>query len=297
MGSYVKSMMAASKQPRQSALDFMTIRTLYVKDFNLKHTLECGQLFRQIHKDGWHYVHTRDRLFKVRQAACDRVQYAGNADDDFLIHFFRLDDDLSQILGAIEKDQHMAAAIQHGRGLRLIRQDGWECLISYICSQFSNIPKIRKNVEWLSSAFGKPVHLGDYVSHTFPDPGTLDDFEQIRAARTGYRAKYLYAANRSIRRDDLRRIARMSYPDAKRTLMSLQGVGHKVADCVLLFGLDFPDAFPVDVWVKKAMQTCYFGGLEKSCTELRQFGQEYFGRYAGYAQQYLFYYWRTTRLP
>ena len=139
----------------------MTVSTLSVQDFDLKHTLECGQLFRQIRQDGWYYVHALDRLFKIRQVAPDRIAYAGNIDDDFLMRFFRLEEDLSQILDEISKDESIRVAIQYARGLRLIRQDSWECLISYICSQVSNIPKVRRNVERLSQAFGKPVYLDD----------------------------------------------------------------------------------------------------------------------------------------
>jgi N-glycosylase/DNA lyase len=274
----------------------LATRDLHVEDFDLKHTLECGQIFRQVYVHGWYYVHACDRLFKIRQAAPDTVQYAGNVDDDFLNRFFRLDEDLSGIVAAMGKDRHMAAAIEHAKGLRLIRQDSWECLVSYICSQASHIRKIRKNVEGLSEAFGEPVYLENRASYAFPAPGAMDDLGKIRAARTGYRAQYLYAANRSVDRKALQRISAMPYAAAKEALMELEGVGHKVADCVLLFGLGFLNAFPVDVWVKRAVQTCYFDGLERSCAQVREFGQAHFGQYAGYAQQYLFYYWRTHHL-
>lgn len=269
------------------------MNTLRVRDLDLGHTLGCGQLFRQTCRNGWWEVHAGERLFRIRQSAPDRLQYVGDADEPFLIRFFRLDEDLPAILRSLDKDEHIGAAIRWAHGLRLIRQDAWECLVSFICSQAAHIPKITQTLEALCRTFGRPVCVGDWSSYAFPAPGALDDYEKIVAARTGFRARYLYAASQRMDRARLARISVMPYEAAKQALMDLDGVGHKVADCVLLFGLGFSNAFPVDVWVKRAMEACYFGGSRRSCAEIRRFGQQYFGRYAGYAQQYLYYQWRT----
>ena len=260
---------------------------LKVSDFNLVHTLECGQVFRATKVGDWHYVNARDRLFKVRQTY-DDLTYDGDADEAFLRRYFSFDHDLNQILAGIALDEHISKAIEQYRGLRIMRQDPWECLVSFLCSRAQNIPNIKKTVESICETFGKKVRLDDYVSYAFPAPGQLKDMEGLKAAKTGFRAESIAAANSLQTEESLAALAKPPYPDAKKKLMELPGVADKVADCVLLFSLGFLQAFPVDTWIKQAMCECYFGGQKVSPDKIREFAQIYFGEYAGYAQQYLF---------
>jgi N-glycosylase/DNA lyase len=267
---------------------------LKANDFSLAHTLECGQVFRAAKVGDWYYVNARDRLFKIRQKG-DDLTYGGDADDAFLRRYFSLDHDLNEILAKIGLDEHVSKAIEQYRGLRILRQDPWECLISFLCSRAQNIPNIRKTVESICETFGKKVRLDDYVSYTFPAPGQLKDMEGLKAAKTGFRAESIAASNSLHTEESLTALAKPAYPDAKKKLMELPGVADKVADCVLLFSLGFLQAFPVDTWIKQAMCECYFGGQKVSPDKIREFAQIYFGEYAGYAQQYLFYQIRLAK--
>lgn len=124
--------------------------------------------------------------------------------------------------------------------------------------------------------------------HTFPNPGDLNDYDQIVLAKTGFRAKYLKTANDLVSEDFLLSLRKLSYPEAKKALKDIPGIGDKIADCILLFSLGFTEAFPIDTWMKKILQKLYFNNQQVSNQKLQEFGVKYFGRYAGYAQQFLY---------
>ncbi len=257
-----------------------------VKDFHLEHTLHCGQLFRVSRKNGWYHVIARDRLFRVRQCS-DSLEFHG-VDGDFLAHFFALDEPYSTILAQINKDSHICKAIKKYHGMRIVRQDPWECLISFLCSSAANIPKIKLNLENLARSFGERVELEGIEHHTFPVPGSLNDIGKIERAKTGFRARYLWAANGLAGEPFLASLREIPYSEAKKALKQIPGVGDKIADCVLLFSLGFTEAFPVDTWMKKILQRLYFKNKVIPDKRLQLFGPAYFGRYAGYAQQFLY---------
>ncbi|WP_295100831.1 DNA glycosylase [uncultured Candidatus Kuenenia sp.] len=259
---------------------------LAVKDFNLSHTLLCGQLFRVKKIDDWFYVAAKNRIFKIRQLS-EHVEYYG-VGKKFLTNFFALDEPYGDILSQINKDSHMNSAIGKFYGLRIVRQDSWECLISFMCSSAANIPKIQLNLENLSEYFGEKVRLHDFEWHTFPRPGKLDDYQQILMAKTGFRAVHIKKANDTINDAFLTALNKLPYPEAKKALLQIPGVGNKIADCVLLFSLGFSEAFPIDTWIKKILQRLYFKDETVSNNELHTFGVHYFGKYAGYAQQFLY---------
>jgi len=265
---------------------------LKVNDFNLKHSLECGQIFRQEKVGDWYYVNSRDRLFKLRQKN-ETLEYDG-VDEEFVVNFCALDVDLDAILKKLCVDDHIRRAVRKYRGLRLLRQDPWECLISYICSAANTIPNIRKTVNALAERFGAKIKLDDYESYTFPEPGTLGDIDAIREAKTGFRAEHIVAANGLVTDKYLRALPTSPYEEAKSKLMQIPGVADKIADCVLLFSMGFYQAFPVDTWIRKGMCKMYFKGQQVSAKRIREFASIYFGEYAGYAQEYLFHEWRTT---
>ena len=257
-----------------------------VKDFNLEYTLECGQIFRINKENNWYYINARDKFFKICQVK-NEIEFHG-VDEEFIIHFFSLDENLSKILKEINKDEYIKKSIDKYRGLRILRQDPWECLISFICSTASNIPRIKSKLKALSESFGKKVSLDGVGNYAFPEPGNINNYNKIVNAKTGFRAKYIFEANNTVSIKKLNSLRVQSYESAKNELKKINGVGDKVADCVLLFSLGFHQALPVDTWIKKTIQLLYFDNSTVSNEKIRAFGLDYFGTYAGYAQQYLF---------
>ncbi len=235
----------------------------------------------------------RDRIFRVCQSA-DQLEFQG-ADREFLTSFFALDEPYPHILAEINKDSFIDEAIRKYRGMRIVRQDAWECLISFLCSSAANIPKIKINIETLSQFFGKRIRAFGFEGFAFPNPGKLDDYEKIVQAKTGFRAKYIKAVNDLVDEALLTSLKKMPYLEAKRALKSLPGVGDKIADCVLLFSLNFTEAFPVDTWIKKILRKWYFNNEDVPEQQLQDFGIRYFGKYAGYAQQFLYMVARESR--
>ncbi len=262
-----------------------------VKDFNLEYTLECGQIFRVYKTDDWYNVNTRDKFFKINQNG-NELHFYG-AEKEFIIHFFSLNENLPKILNEINKDKYIDKAIKKYRGLRIIKQDPWECLISFICSSASNIPRIKSKLQAISRSFGKKLKLEETSYYTFPLPGKINDYKKIIEAKTGFRARYILDANNSVNVKHLNSLKTKPYKFAKDELKKINGVGDKVADCILLFSLGFNQALPVDTWIKKTIQLLYFDNTNISNDKIREFGLEHFGNYAGYAQQYLYMYSRN----
>ncbi|MBU7034761.1 MAG: DNA-3-methyladenine glycosylase 2 family protein [Theionarchaea archaeon] len=252
---------------------------------NLYHTLNSGQVFRWHNRNGtWEGIVRGEfiRLFENDGIHC-------TCDEDFLIWYFRLDDDLDTILSTIDKDIHIHRATTVLHGLRLIRQDPWECLISFICSSFNNVARIKQIVEKLCRAFGAP--LPSCRGYEFPSPETLADapVEVLRKCGLGYRDVYVQkTAQALVDGFPLYELRKMPYLEAKKALLQLPGVGHKVADCVLLFSLDNLEAFPCDTHVRSCITQLYNPTIDVST-----FGRQYFGPYAGYANHYLFHYQRS----
>ncbi|HHT9151977.1 MAG TPA: DNA-3-methyladenine glycosylase family protein [Candidatus Hypogeohydataceae bacterium YC40] len=269
-----------------------------MRDFHLIHTMECGQFFRYKRVGDWYYIHSGNKFFRVRQDS-DRLEFSG-ADKDFIRHFFSLDTALKDILAEIPQDRYTKKAFHLYYGLRLIRQDPWDCLLSYICSIASNIPKIQRCLDGLARAFGREVRLGEVKGYSLPEP---DDVRNVAARHAvpllketglGFRSNYICEISRTADRRFLESLKSLPYTEAKGRLMELPGVGEKVADCVLLFSLGFVEAFPVDRWIERALRTFYFKGQKVSPKLINSFARDYFGNYGGYAQQYLYYYSRTA---
>jgi N-glycosylase/DNA lyase len=280
--------------------------------FNLERTLCCGQVFRWEKIGGWWYGVTSGKVVKVRQTR-NGLAFQGfpQIDVDFIKRYFRLDDDLLRIFSRINKDKHIDEAIMAFRGLRLIRQEPWECLISYMCATYKNIPAIQKMILNLSRRFGEKITADRHDFYTFPRPIALAeaDLEDVGLCGLGFRMKRVLEVSRRIAQEkfDLKALRKMDYATAKRELLALQGVGPKVADCVLLFSLDKLEAFPVDVWMKRIILKFYRDHFESGFIrrvlgktpltrgqyeKVNSFGRKYFGKYAGYAQEYLFHFGR-----
>ncbi|MGB4433015.1 MAG: DNA-3-methyladenine glycosylase [Bacillota bacterium] len=292
--------------------------------FDIDATLECGQTF------GWERVTLEDgtawfkgvigctgvmvnfdrsssnlTVLYDTQDFCDPSDQKANARAlaEKVFHYFALDDDLELIYefllhGSVSSgadvDPVMDAALSYGYGLRILRQDPWECLISYISSAMNNIPAICKIIGYFRKTLGKPVGFGQY---TFPPPEAFmaAGHSCIRNSRCGFRSTYILdAADKVVNGEvDLDLIENLSLSDARRELQKIAGVGPKVADCVLLFAYHRLDAFPVDRWVLRAMSHFYFDGNAITVEQAKREGSRRFGPFSGYAQEYLFHYARN----
>lgn len=220
---------------------------------------------------------------------------------------FRLGDDLNAVLGDISRDPLLKNLVRLYPGLRLMRQDAEQCLFSFLCASNTNIPMIRRMLRSLCSQFGGQVQVGDLKFHTFPSAKTLDRASEaeLRKAGLGYRAKAIKAAANAIATGtlDLAQMKKAGYEEARDELLKIYGIGPKIADCVLLFSLEKLDAFPIDVWIARALASHYDWLHGKKMSDKLTAGQyedlsgemrRYFGRHAGYAQQYLYYHMRQV---
>ncbi len=193
----------------------------------------------------------------------------------------------------------MSQAVRFGSGIRLLKQDISETLISFIISANNMIPRIMKTVETICSIYGEEIDLEGHIYHTFPDIGKLADtnLEELGVCRGGFRCKYIINSAAMVKGREvvLESLTGKTVREAKQELMKLPGVGPKVADCVLLFSGTHYDVFPTDVWVKRVMEELYFK-REASFKEIDRFADEKFGNLKGFAQQYLFYYARENRI-
>lgn len=205
---------------------------------------------------------------------------------------------LDQLVAQWLHDPHLSRAAVAFPGLRLLRQDPWECLASFICSSTKRIVQIKEIVRLLSEHFGKPAAIPNAATpwHRFPSPDALAAAGEarLRSCKLGYRAGYLASAARMVAegRLDLSALGHVEYQEALRRLLDVPGVGPKVANCVLLFAHGHPEAFPVDVWVAKSLHRLYFPRRRLKRDALSRFITKRFAPHPGYAQQYLFHYER-----
>jgi N-glycosylase/DNA lyase len=284
--------------------------------FSLEHTLDCGQLFRWKKLEDWWYGVVSNKVIKIKQNK-DRLIFQIFPETEnikFVEHYLRLDDNLQSILFEINKDEHMKKATKQFSGLRLCRQEPWECLISYICATYKNIPAIKKMVASIARQFGEKITVDGYTFNTFPKPSTLAQasLKELRQCSLGFRTTRILETAKIVasKKLFLESLKNIDYSQAKKILLNLPGVGQKVADCVLLFSLEKLNAFPIDVWIKRAVTTIYSSHFDSSFIKqilvkgsltskeykiISYFGREYFGRYAGYAQEYLFHLLRTQQ--
>lgn len=273
----------------------------HIKYFDPSQTFLCGQCFRwERGNDGpWTGIVFGHRLsLLLENETCilygiDQQQFS----DQFRDYF-----DLNTDYGMIQEelcdiDEHLRTAVSFGRGMRLLRQDLWEVLVSFVISQNNGIPRIKQIVEALCRYFGKPLPSGQ--GYSFPEPGALADaaLEDLNLCRGGYRCRYISEIARKIAQAPsfLTDLKALPKSEARELLLSLPGIGQKVADCVLLYSGVDRSAFPVDRWVKRVMEELYFH-RETDDDTIRKFARETFGDLAGIAQQYLFYYARENRI-
>lgn len=284
--------------------------------FSLEHTLDCGQLFRWKKLNSWWYGVVKDRVVKIKQNDNKLIFhfFPETKNHGFIERYLRLDDDLSYIYSRIGKDANIKMAIKSFYGLRLCRQDPWECLISYICATYKSIPAIKRMIENISRSYGKKIKFEGYDFYTFPNPNELaqSNKKNLLDCGLGFRVDRVLHTAKLINKGELvlDKLRLLKYSEAKQDLLGLPGVGHKVADCILLFSLEKLEAFPIDVWIKRATTKLYYNHFDSSFINkiankssitpkdyetIASFGRKYFGLFAGYAQEYLFHFLRIAK--
>ena len=267
---------------------------------DLKISLLMGQAFRWRPDGEWFSGVVRGQLIRVRQVSSGLLEFHGcpGPDDyvaELLRDYLRLDEDILAIYREISvKDRSIGELVQKYSGLRVLRQEPWECLIAYCCSAPNSVQGIARLVERLATEYGESLELGSEGGHTLPTPERLADVSEreLRHKGFGLHAPRMLTlarevSNGSLNLDGLRTA---TYQEAKNTLMTYKGIKHKVASCISLFSLDKMEAFPVDRNISRALVNYCFPGLRETWLRtLETRGQEHFGRYAGYAGQFLFY--------
>jgi N-glycosylase/DNA lyase len=307
-----------NKEQLGSALELSLSQT--TTPFNLDHTLDCGQVFRWNRVSDWWQGVIGESQVRVRQLD-SKLIFESRPElpsINTLWSYFRLDDDLPRIHAELGKDAMIHSAIDRYPGLRLIRQDPWECLISYVCSRRTKIEQIKRIAQKLSRLFGRKIEgAEDYI---FPTAQALASarVEDIERCDLPFGRREAHEIQTIAKRTidlgiNLNELKSLGYEEAKERLLSFYsgyGVGEKVADCVCLFALEKLEAIPIDVWIKRALLEYYphlFDPLflrrvssKRSLTSaeyrhLSLVGRRYFGEYAGYAQEYLYYYRRVQQ--
>lgn len=275
--------------------------------FNIKQILESGQIFRfeEIGKMGYSLIAKQKVIKLIQQQESTSMMIHGTSMGEFeeiWRQYLDLDTDYKKIAETLAaKDPHMKAAIQFGEGIRILKQDPWEMLISFIISQNKAIPQIKQCINNIACKFGERIEEAeDAIYYTFPTAKALAAAteEEIRECKVGFRAPYILDAARKVEDGsiDLNDLYTSSTEEAREVLMRIKGVGPKIADCILLFAYSKMEVFPTDVWIKRVVEGLYFKGEDIKLKELQTFAKEYFGDLAGYAQQYLFFYARENGL-
>ena len=277
--------------------------TFPIQDYDLAATLDSGQAFRWRERDGaWEGVIGRNWV-SLRTGAGQLHAQAGVAMSDWrwLRDYLQLELDFAQVVSTFPVDEPLGMALDECRGLRLLRQPYWECLASFILSSTKQIVQIRQIVSHLCERFGERIETppGSAAVYAFPTMERIAACSEadLRACKMGFRAPYLRGTAQMLVAGEvnLERLQSLPCEAAREELLRLPGVGRKIADCVLLFAYGYQEAFPVDVWVRKALQQLYFPRRRASEQRLMRFSATYFGPNAGYAQQYLFHYMRTKK--
>ncbi|WP_305767138.1 DNA-3-methyladenine glycosylase family protein [Candidatus Epulonipiscium viviparus] len=279
---------------------------IQITDFNITQTLECGQIFRfyKIEPDNFNII-VQDKVVNISQRE-DQLFIENTTLDEFNLfwkNYLDLDTNYKIIKDTLcEIDIHMNNAIRFGGGIRILKQDPFEMLISFIISQNKAIPHIKQCINNIAERFGQPIfqEISSETYYAFPtlaqlQAATIDDLSECKV---GFRAAYIKDAidKLSSGEVDLTSIASLETADARKQLMKIKGVGKKIADCVLLFAYYRTDVFPTDVWIKRVVEGFYFNQEETKLEVIDTFAKNTFKDFAGFAQQYLFFYARENNL-
>ncbi|MBQ3053432.1 MAG: DNA-3-methyladenine glycosylase 2 family protein [Clostridia bacterium] len=269
--------------------------------FNLKHIFDCGQCFRWVEQDDGSYIGVAaGKVIKVTSHNNNITIFNTSLQEFFDVweNYFDLKTDYASYQKKLSIDTTMKTAITSGEGIRILRQDTFEALISFIISASNNIPRIMKIVDSLCRLYGDKLEFEGKEYYTFPTAEKLKGIteEDLAPIKSGFRAKYIVdAVNKVCSGEiDFSKIKDLDAISAQKYLMQISGVGPKVADCVLIFGCGRLDVFPVDTWIDKAMKSLYPAACEG--VKVREAGINLFGEICGLAQQYIFYYARENKI-
>lgn len=263
----------------------------YDEQFNPKAIFECGQVFRYTVRENNYTVYA-DQYAATIENHPDYYSITSN-NAKFFYKYFDLDTDYNLIIERIKNKPYMEESFEYGKGLRILKQDYFECIISFIISANNNIKRISGILNRLCEKLGK--NYGKYYGFPEAEVMAKQTVEFYKSIGAGYRSEYILTTAKLIADGfDINAIENMDTLSAKRALMSLKGIGSKVADCILLFSYSRKDVFPVDTWIKKVY--CKLGGDQKCVENMRKYLLDLYGEYAGYAQQYLFYAHRSGKL-
>ena len=279
-----------------------------IESFEPKHIFECGQCFRwNIEDDGSYTGVVRNNVLNVKKEE-NSIVIKGMCEDnleELCKDYFDLDTDYQKIKNKLSKlDNNLRVSIKYGKGIRILKQDIWEALISFIISANNNIPRIKGIIERISKQYGEEIIWNNKKYYTFPNPEQLSNasVSDLRKLGLGFRDVRVFETCRLINQniisiEELETIENID--ELKEQLLRFPGVGPKVADCIMLFSMKKLEVFPIDVWVKRVMTELYGDEIRKlknnstiiSNKQILEYAQQYFGNLAGVAQQYLFY-WR-----
>lgn len=287
-----------------------------VKDFNIKQILECGQCFRWERISDTNYIIVAyRRVIEVIQEGSTVTILNTNMNDfnEIWKNYFDLDVNYEEVKEELSKDELLKKSVEFGYGIRILNQDPFEMLISFIISARNSIPSIMKTIKKISERWGDRIEYKDNIYYAFPTPEQLKEvsLEEIKETGASFRSKYIVdtiskvnaaldAKNNGelteeLEQFDLEYIKSLPVDECHKALQNFMGVGAKVADCIMLFSMSKHSAFPVDVWIKRSMIHFYLAP-DVSLNKIRVFGREKFGELAGLAQQYLFYYARENNI-
>ena len=273
------------------------------ESFNLVHIFECGQCFRwNIEENGSYTGVIKEGVLNVRQQGNDFI-FNGKVNgkiEEVVSNYFDLKTNYTDLKKRLSQvDQYMKESIEFGYGIRILNQDLWECIISFIISANNNIPRIKKIIDKLSLNYGKEIDFHGKKYYTFPTAQSLSkaSVEDLRKMGLGFRDKRVYKTTRmildgEINLEELKASNNTEY--IEKELLKLDGVGEKVANCIMLFSLKRFDTFPVDVWVRRVINDLYIHEEDEekvSKVKIKELAEEKFAKNKGLAQQYLFY-WR-----
>lgn len=264
--------------------------------FSIRHTLECGQIFRYFKVNDYYYVPYKNSIVKLQQER-DNVfyeVYGASLSSIEILNFIGLSHPIDSInRDLIKRDKRIAPMIEFSRGLRIVKTPPYETVISFIFSIQNSIPIISRKLNLLSEMAGKAINVDGERFYLFP---VSDDLRRLSDKdygflKLGYRERFLREFVERFRESELNAISGKSFEEKRKLLLSINGVGEKVAQCALLFGFGELSAFPVDVWIKRGLEK-YFH-VKGTIRKLSEYGRKKFGKFAGYAQEYIYFYIRN----
>ena len=274
------------------------------KSFEPKHIFECGQCFRWNENiDGSYTGIFGNNILNVKKED-NKIIFKGICEENIIktcTNYFNLDTNYEKIKEELSNiDEYLKTSITYGNGIRILKQDLWETIISFIISANNNIPRIKGIIERISKQYGKEIKWNDETYYTFPTVEELSkaSVQDLRALGLGFRDKRVYDTTKMIlnKEIDLEQIENSDDIEfIKQELLKLPGVGGKVADCIMLFALNKFEVFPIDVWVRRVMNELYIKNEDETKVdkkEIEKLAQEKYANLAGLAQQYLFYWKR-----